>query len=1058
MKRQKDDKVSLMILRGLIILLLLLFVAPDFAVAARTVRVGIFDNLPMAAWDRESGQARGIFPELLEEIARREDWLLEYRPGTFTDCFAWLEEGAVDLVTGVGYSEERDWLYNFSRESVLSNWGQLLTRPGAKIDSFLDLQGKTVAIVPSSIFATGPNGLRELARRLEIEVKFLEVADMSELLPAVIDGRADVALANRFFLDRLAGDYRLKKSPVLVSPIELRFVFSLDADESLRHAVDRHLAALKAEPDSLYYRSLAHWIKEDSVVTLPAWLLPTAFGAAGLLVLLAGFALATRFQVRRKTQELVLRGEELQREITERQRAEIAAQGHMIRYRGLFEGAAVSIWDEDLRGVRRALSALRAEGIADLRAFLAEHPEKILALAGEIQVNDVNEASLRIFRASGKKELIAALSQTFVEESLPVLAEALCALWAGAEGFSAEVAMRALDGTRLTTFISLPIPHDEEAWSQVSVSILDLTDYQETRKTLRQLERRHQTLVEHSPVGIFYADRWGKCSYINRRGLAMLGMVQESALGDGWLAAVHYEDRPRVEEAWRRACEACFPFKEDFRFDRGNGSLAWVMGEAVPERDEAGETIGYIGTLAEITDRIAVEESLRRNEERLQYIAHHDQVTGLPNRVLFHSHLRRAIAEVQRSGRMAAILFLDLDRFKTINDSLGHEIGDQVLREVSARLSACIRKSDLVARFGGDEFVILLEDLRELKDIAHIAEKILRSLPPPIAIPPHVLHVTTSIGIALVPADGEDVDGLMKAADVAMYRAKEQGRNNFQFYTPDMNFRAGELLMLETELRKAIDEDQLVLHYQPQVHMASGALVGMEALVRWRHPEQGMVSPGDFIPLAEDSGLILPIGVWVLRTACAQNRAWQEMGLPPIRVSVNISARQFRQIELVRTVERILAETGLDPAWLELEITESSIMYDIEAVIQILQELNAMGVRLAIDDFGTGYSSLSYLKRLPVSTLKIDQSFVRDITTDHNDAAIATSVIALARSMGLEVIAEGVEAPEQMAFLQQRGCYRGQGYYFSRPLAVEEFTAWYRRAVVKSEELSAVEG
>ena len=1047
-----------MILRGLIILLLLLFVAPDFAVAARTVRVGIFDNLPMAAWDRESGQARGIFPELLEEIARREDWLLEYRPGTFTDCFAWLEEGAVDLVTGVGYSEERDWLYNFSRESVLSNWGQLLTRPGAKIDSFLDLQGKTVAIVPSSIFATGPNGLRELARRLEIEVKFLEVADMSELLPAVIDGRVDVALANRFFLDRLAGDYRLKKSPVLVSPIELRFVFSLDADESLRHAVDRHLAALKAEPDSLYYRSLAHWIKEDSVVTLPAWLLPTAVGIAGLLVLLAGFALATRFQVRRKTQELVLRGEELQREITERQRAEIAAQGHMIRYRGLFEGAAVSIWDEDLRGVRRALSALRAEGIADLRAFLAEHPEKILALAGEIQVNDVNEASLRIFRAPGKKELIAALSQTFVEESLPVLAEALCALWAGAEGFSAEVAMRALDGTRLTTFISLPIPHDEEAWSQVSVSILDLTDYQETRKTLRQLERRHQTLVEHSPVGIFYADRWGKCSYINRRGLAMLGMVQESALGDGWLAAVHYEDRPRVEEAWRRACEACFPFKEDFRFDRGNGSLAWVMGEAVPERDEAGETIGYIGTLAEITDRIAVEESLRRNEERLQYIAHHDQVTGLPNRVLFHSHLRRAIAEAQRSGRMAAILFLDLDRFKTINDSLGHEIGDQVLREVSARLSACIRKSDLVARFGGDEFVILLEDLRELKDIAHIAEKILRSLPPPIAIPPHVLHVTTSIGIALVPADGEDVDGLMKAADVAMYRAKEQGRNNFQFYTPDMNFRAGELLMLETELRKAIDEDQLVLHYQPQVHMASGTLVGMEALVRWRHPEQGMVSPGDFIPLAEDSGLILPIGVWVLRTACAQNRAWQEMGLPPIRVSVNISARQFRQIELVRTVERILAETGLDPAWLELEITESSIMYDIEAVIQILQELNAMGVRLAIDDFGTGYSSLSYLKRLPVSTLKIDQSFVRDITTDHNDAAIATSVIALARSMGLEVIAEGVEAPEQMAFLQQKGCYRGQGYYFSRPLAVEEFTAWYRRAVVKSEELSAVEG
>ncbi len=291
-----------------------------------------------------------------------------------------------------------------------------------------------------------------------------------------------------------------------------------------------------------------------------------------------------------------------------------------------------------------------------------------------------------------------------------------------------------------------------------------------------------------------------------------------------------------------------------------------------------------------------------------------------------------------------------------------------------------------------------------------------------------------------------------------MYRAKEQGRNNFQFYTPDMNFRAGELLILETELRKAIDDEQLVLYYQPQVHMASGALVGMEALVRWRHPEQGMVPPGDFIPLAEDSGLILPIGVWVLRNACAQNRAWQAMGLPPIRVSVNISARQFRQIELVRTVREILDETGLDPAWLELEITESSIMYDIEAVIEILQQLNTMGVRLAIDDFGTGYSSLSYLKRLPVSTLKIDQSFVRDIITDHNDAAIATSVIALARSMGLEVIAEGVEAPEQIAFLQAKGCYRGQGYYFSRPLTVDDFTAWYRRTEVRTEGDSAEEG
>ncbi len=725
-----------MIRRFLLFLLLFLCLGPEPAAAARSVRVGIFDNLPMAAWDREARQARGIFPELLEEIARREDWRLEYRPGSFSDCFAWLREGTVDLITGVGYSEERNGLYDFSQETVLANWGQLLVRPGAQIASVFDLRGKTVAMVPSSIFATGPNGLRELVKRLDIAVNFLEVADMTEILPAVLDGRADAALANRFFLDHYAGDYRLRKSPVLISPIELRFVFSLAADDSLRVAVDRHLADLKAAPDSLYHQSLARWIREEAATALPAWLPPTAVGAVGMLVLLAGLALATRFQVRRKTLELVRRGEELHREIAERQRAELAARDHLSRYRGIFEGVAISIWDEDLRGVRRALTALRADGISDLRAFLAEHPEKIAELAAEIRVNDVNAASLKIFRAAEKEALIAGLSRTWVAESLPVLAEALCAVWEGAESFSAEVPMRGLDGTRLATFISLPIPREDEAWSQVPVSIIDITDYQETRKTLAQLERRHRTLVEHSPVGIFYADGRGQCSYINRRGLDMLGMCRESALGDGWLAAVHCEDRGRVEGAWRKAYAARFPFKEDFRFDRGNGSLAWVMGEAVPERNEAGEAIGYIGTLSEITDRITIEESLRRNEEHLQYLAHHDQVTGLPNRVLFQSHLRRAIAETHRSGLMAAILFLDLDRFKTINDSLGHEIGDQVLREVSARLTACLRKSDLVARFGGDEFVVLLENLRELKDIAHIAEKILHSLAPPIAIPP----------------------------------------------------------------------------------------------------------------------------------------------------------------------------------------------------------------------------------------------------------------------------------------------------------------------------------
>lgn len=462
-----------------------------------------------------------------------------------------------------------------------------------------------------------------------------------------------------------------------------------------------------------------------------------------------------------------------------------------------------------------------------------------------------------------------------------------------------------------------------------------------------------------------------------------------------------------------------------------------------PLLNDDGTILGIIETSRDVTDILRSKKQLNDKEKRLSYLSTHDPLTKLPNRGLLLDRLKHAMSKAFRSGSQTALLLLDLDRFKNINDSLGHEIGDQVLREVAKRLKHSIRDTDTLARLGGDEFHIILEEIEDVADIGVIALNILNNLSPAIKVTNHEFFITASIGISLVPTDTKDAKRLLTCAEVAMYRTKEQGGNNYQFYTPDMNARTHELLLLESCLRKAIEQDQLVLYYQPQLDLASGDLIGSEALLRWQHPEMGMISPGDFIPLAEKTGLIVIIGEWVLRSACAQNKAWQQAGWPPIRVAVNISARQFREPGFFEMVERVLDETGLDPEWVELEITESLIMENVGDAIMTLNKLKERGVHLAIDDFGTGYSSLSYLKRFPLTHLKIDQSFVRDVTTDENDAAITISIIVLARSMGLKVIAEGVETKEQLCFLRQNDCQQGQGYLFSRPIPADEFTNFF---------------
>jgi diguanylate cyclase (GGDEF)-like protein len=457
-----------------------------------------------------------------------------------------------------------------------------------------------------------------------------------------------------------------------------------------------------------------------------------------------------------------------------------------------------------------------------------------------------------------------------------------------------------------------------------------------------------------------------------------------------------------------------------------------------------------VAIVRDITDR-------KRNEERIFRLAYHDILTGLLNRNSFKEHLALALAQAQRHNRHVATLFLDLDRFKRINDTFGYKVGDLLLQSVAERIKEGIRKSDIsarnvesevsdsVSRLGGDEFTILLPEMEHVQDSAKVAKRILDSLSRPLIVAGHEIFVTGSIGITVYPMDGEDPDTLLKNADAAMYNAKEQGRNNYQFYSETMNASSFERLLLENALRKALDREEFLVYYQPQINIDSGKIVGMEALLRWEHPEKGLVPPGDFIPLAEEIGLIVPIGEWILGAACTYNKTLQEMGMPPRRVSVNISSIQFRPKSLVETIERVLKMSGLDSSWLEIELTESAIMKNMETSSAILRELKQMGLRVAIDDFGTGYSSLAYLKRFPLDILKIDRSFIRDIPGDRDNEAIAAAIIAMAHSLNLEVIAEGVETEDQLEFMRCHGCDQVQGYIFSRPLPGEEMKKYIER-------------
>jgi len=570
-----------------------------------------------------------------------------------------------------------------------------------------------------------------------------------------------------------------------------------------------------------------------------------------------------------------------------------------------------------------------------------------------------------------------------------------------------------------------------------------IAERKQTEKAMIEKEELLQLVLDNIPHYIFWKDRNSVYLGCNRNFAIIAGLNNPLEI----VGKTDYDLPWKKEESdFFRQCDARVMETDTPEYHiiepllQADGTQVWVNTNKIPLHDAEGNVVGILGTFEDITER-------QRVQEKIRYQAMHDLLTGLPNRTLFNEQLSVSLTQACNSQSMLAVMFLDLDRFNTINDTLGHAVGDRLLQEVAKRLSSCLRQNDILARWGGDEFTLLVSQTNSADEVAKIAQRILNVLKPAFNLEGYSqacrstsLHISTSIGITLYPQDGENAETLLRNSAAALHRAKQQGRNNFQFYTAAMNSQACELLVLENELHHALQRREFVVYYQPQVNTTTGEITGMEALVRWQHPKFGLVAPDKFIPLAEETGLIVPIGEWVLKTACAQNKAWQDAGLPPLRVAVNLSVRQFQQPLLLNIVSQTLQETGLSPQFLDLEITETIAMHNVELTKAILSELHQMGVYLSIDDFGTGYCSLGYLKQFPLHTLKIDKSFVRDLATDPQNAGIINAIMMLGRGFNLRVIAEGVETEAEKDCLLSFQCEEMQGYLSSPPLPAEEAT------------------
>lgn len=569
-------------------------------------------------------------------------------------------------------------------------------------------------------------------------------------------------------------------------------------------------------------------------------------------------------------------------------------------------------------------------------------------------------------------------------------------------------------------------------------------------RALRETNQFATEIIDNAGEGIVVYDRDLRYLLWNRFMEDLTAMPADQVVGRRAIELFPHIREQHVDELLARAMTGETVASPDIHYYvPGTDRQGWISAVYRPHYDASGNIVGAIGLIRDITER-------KTAEQQIEYQAYHDALTGLANRRLFQEHLTLALALAQRRRRTVAVLFLDLDHFKVVNDSLGHSVGDALLKQVATRLRSAVRDGDTVARVGGDEFTIVLQDLSDRDDAEIVAKKVLRTIAQPIEVNEHRLYVTTSIGITVFPDDGDDAEELLKNADSAMYRAKAEGRNTYHISTKELSRSMQERMTLESNMHGAMERNEFEIWYQPQIDLRTRRVVGMEALLRWKHPSRGIIPPAEFISVAEERGFIVVIGDWVLRKACEQANALRQRGYRDLRVAVNISPRQFREQTLVARVEAAIEESGIDPSFLELEITEGVAMENVELTFDVLTQLRKLGITIAIDDFGTGHSSLSYLKRFPIDALKIDRGFVEDLPDRFEDAAIVKAVVQLAQGLNLRVIAEGVERHEQLEFLQSHGCREIQGYLFGMPMRLPDLEKMMERGSVVAGRLSIV--